>query len=582
MPESFSKILARLNARVFPRTTFAGPKPIQTREPFCPKLFTILKEGYTASDLLKDIIAGITVGIVALPLAMAFAISSGVPPIQGLYTAIIAGILTGFLGGSRTQISGPTGAFVVIIYGIVYRHGYDGLMIACFMAGIILLLAGIFRLGDMIKYVPYPVITGFTAGIAAIIFSQQVGDFFGMSITAIPPDFIGKWAAYFSNLDTISLIALAVGLSTLILMFLVRHFLPKIPPFVIAVLFGGIIVWAFGLPVETISTKFGAIPAELPSFQWPTFTMDRVLLLLPDAITIAFLAAIESLLTCVVADSITGDKHYSNVELMAQGTGNIACALFGGLPSSGVIARTATNIAAGARSPISAIIHGLTVLIFVLWLSNLASALPLASLAAILIFIAYGMFGTKAIIRVFKAPVSDWSVMILTFALTIFADLTVAVYAGVMLSSLLFMHRMSSVPSVQNFSNLNAKQKSSLEQNDERFNLPDSIQLLTINGPFFFGMVDRFQQAVVQAITKPKVYILQMDTVLSIDSSGLYALESFLDGRSEGYTVVLAGVQPGTRRFLRRMGLLKSIGENNTYQSLENAIARAKELVQDL
>lgn len=546
-----------------------------------PKLLSVLRGGYSAADLSKDVLSGLTVGVVAMPLAMAFAIASGVTPIQGLYTAVIAGIVIGLMGGSRFQVSGPTGAFVVIIYGIVYRHGYDGLVITTLMAGVILVLAGLFRLGSLIKFIPYPVTTGFTAGIALIIFSSQMGDFFGLPLTSVPPEFFSKWALYLENMPGVSAMTLGVAAATLGVMLLVRRYTPKVPAPVVGVIFGGLAVWMLGLPVDTIAGRFGVIPAELPSFHWPEITVDRIQLLFPDAVTIALLAGLESLLTCVVADSMTGDRHFSNMELVAQGSGNIACALLGGIPATGAIARTATNIGSGARSPVSAIIHGVTVLAFVLWLSPLTSAIPLASLAAVMVITSWNMLETNAIKAILRGPKSDWAVMLLTFGLTVVVDLTVAVYVGVILASLLFMRRMSVMSDVHEVVTSSTIEKDDAE-NVVRVReqvLPEGVRMFSISGPFFFGMVDRFQDAVTSSHDQAKVYVLNMRNVPTIDATGIHVLESFLSHRSDGYRVVLAEVPAPTRRVLRRMGLLRSLGENNVCFSLDAALARAAVLM---
>lgn len=576
---------------------FRPSKPSGMREggPMHPKLLTVLRSGYTAKDFSKDLIAGITVGIVAMPLAMAFAIASGLTPIHGLYTAIIAGIVIGFMGGSRVQVSGPTGAFVVIIYSIVYRHGYDGLVITTILAGLILIVAGLCRLGSIIKFIPYPVTTGFTAGIAVIIFSSQIPDFFGFNAGQVPPEFFEKWALYFQNMGGLSWLTTGVAAATLVVMLIVRRFKPSIPAPVVGVLFGAGLVWLFGLPVETVASKFGAIPAELPSFHWPAITLERIQLLFPDAVTIALLAGIESLLTCVVADSMTGDRHYSNMELVAQGTGNLASALFGGIPATGAIARTSTNIFSGARSPVSAIIHGFTVLLFVLWLSPLTSAIPLASLAAVMLIIAYGMVEMKAVKTIMRGPASDWAVMLLTFGLTVVLDLTVAVYMGVIVASLLFMSRMSNATSVKEMPCENfigpmpvdvaegiASDAEEVEGNFAQPAVPEGVRIFNVNGPFFFGMVDRFQNALSYDSAQTKVFIINMQHVSTIDASGIHVLESFLAHRSDGYRVVLAGAPAPTRRILRRMGLLNSLGADNVCYSLEAALVRAAVLVGNL
>lgn len=573
MSGSFARTLARVLHRPMPRSAFGASKPRPSEGgPLRPKLWSVLRGGYSLDAFGHDVLAGLTVGIVAMPLAMAFAIASGLTPIQGLYTAVVAGIVIGLLGGSRFQVSGPTGAFVVIIYGIVYRHGYDGLVITTLLAGGILVVAGMCRLGSLIKFIPYPVTTGFTAGIALIIFSQQMGDFFGLPVTQAPPEFFRKWAVYLANMDGLSPVTLAVAASTLAVMLAVRRFLPRVPAPVAGVVFGALLVWGLGLPVDTIAGRFGSIPEALPTFHWPEITIERIQVLFPDAVTIALLAGLESLLTCVVADSMTGDRHFSNMELVAQGSGNIACALMGGIPATGAIARTATNIGSGARSPVSSIVHGLTVLAFVLWLSPLTSAIPLASLAAVMVIISWNMLETKAIKAILRGPKSDWSVMLLTFGLTVVVDLTVAVYVGVILASLLFMRRMSAMSDVHEVE-CDSSSEECLELPDPV--LPDGVCVFSINGPFFFGMVDRFQSAVAGPHRQARVYVLNMHDVPSIDATGIHVLEAFLAHRSEGYRVVLAAVPAPTRRILRRMGLLRSLGEDNVCHSLETALARA-------
>lgn len=583
MFKSLARVIGQIRFRISHRKTFSHlNKEAELNkhfDPLYPKIFQVLRGAYGFDDFLKDILAGITVGIVAMPLAMAFAIGSGVTPLQGLYTAVIAGILIGFMGGSRFQVSGPTGAFVIIIYGIVYRHGYDGLVLTTFMAGCMLVLAGFFRLGSIIKYIPYPVTTGFTAGIALTIFSSQMGDFFGLSLKDVPPDFLSKWALYFSEMGNMHITTFAVAVGSLILMGLVRTFTPKVPAPVVGVLVGGLVVWGFGLPVETIAARYGEIPSSLPTFHGIDISLERVIVLFPDAITIAILAGLESLLTCVVADSMTGDRHYSNMELIAQGTGNIACSLFGGIPATGAIARTATNISSGARSPLSAIIHGLTVLAFVLWLSPLTSAIPLACLAAVMVITSYGMLEINAIKNILRGPKSDWSIMLLTFLLTVLVDLTVAVYVGVLLASLLFMRRMSAMSSIEELEEheiVRDYDESLINQDD----LPKGVFVYSISGPFFFGMVDRFQNIFMRHNSDIKVYILYMRDVPAIDATGIHVLEAFLAHRnSKNFHVILANPPARTRRILKKMGVMNALGENNICHSLKAAITRAEHLL---
>ncbi len=599
MAKKLSRTLRRVFSPFSYRSTFLGQaKAYKTRlpaEPFYPKLLSILRQGYGLSDLFADIMAGITVGLVAMPLAIACAIASGVNPVQGIYTAAIAGVIIGLFGGSNVQISGPTGAFIVIIYGIVYRHGYDGLVITTLLAGIMLCIAGFFRLGTLVKYIPYPVIVGFTAGIGVIIFSSQFGDFLGLSLTNVSPEFFSKWTLYLQNLGNTSYYALALSFSALFLMLLSKKFFPKIPAPVIGILFSTFTVWYFDFPVETIFSRYGELSASLPSFYFPEITMEKIQLLFPDAITIALLAGLESLLTCVVADSMTGDKHYSNIELVAQGMGNLASSVLGGIPATGAIVRTATNISNGAKSPIAAIVHGIVVLGFVLYLSFFIEMIPLACFAAILMLTSYGMLELDAIRSIMRGPRSDVLVMLLTFLLTVLIDLTVAIYAGVLLSSLLFMHKMSLASSICEISYKKEAHKhfdkdeelcascqakgEILTKSPEK--LPEGVLLLNISGPFFFGMVDRFQHAINSSNANIRVYVLQMRDVLAIDTTGIQSLDLFLKQRAlRNYEVVLAEIPPDTRRILRKMGFLKRVGKDNVCYNLECALQRAKALAQ--
>lgn len=394
-----------------------------------PSLFLTMRNGYSAAMFLKDLSAGLTVGVVALPLALAFAIASGLSPVSGLYTAVVAGFVMAFFSGSRFPVSGPTGAFVVIIYNIVSRYGYEGLVLTTLMAGVMLIIFGLLRLGALIKYIPYPVTTGFTAGIALLIFSSQMKDFFGLPLADTPPEFLDKWHVYAQNAASFSPATVTVALFTLAVIVAVRRKIPRIPAPVAAVVAATLLVSLTGMPVETIGSRFGALTPGLPEFSLPEgVTFDRIRLLLPDALTIALLAGIESLLACVVADSMTGDRHNSNTELVAQGLGNIASVFFGGFSATGAIARTATNVRAGAQSPVSAIVHSIFLAAVLMWLLPLMERIPLAALAAVLVTVAWDMSGWKTIRHVFQGPKSDWSVMLLTFALTVILDLTVAVY----------------------------------------------------------------------------------------------------------------------------------------------------------
>ena len=409
---------------------------------FTPKLFTILKDGYGSQDFRADFMAGLTVAIVALPLAMALGIASGASPDKGLITAVIAGFLISFLGGSRTQIGGPTGAFVVVVFNVIAQHGYDGLVMATLLAGIILIIAGYAKFGRMIRFIPSPVITGFTAGIAVIIASSQVKDFLGLRLEDIPADFIPKWAAYFGALDTINILTLGVGLVSLALIIGLRKLAPKFPAFLTAIVFSSLAVTILHLPVETIGSRFGDIPRGLPLPHIPLASFAKILEVMPAAFTIAFLAGIEALLSAVVADRMTGFRHRSNQELVGQGVANIASALFGGLPATGAIARTSTNIRAGARSPVAGMLHAGFLLIFVLFATDLMKFVPMAVLAAILFLVSWGMSERSQFIKTLRQPTSDRVVLLLTFFLTVLVDLTVAISVGVTIASLLSIARM--------------------------------------------------------------------------------------------------------------------------------------------
>lgn len=491
---------------------------------FIPKVVEVIQQGYSGKHALQDSFAGLTVGIVALPLAMAFAIASGVTPERGLFTAIVAGFIISAMGGSRYQIGGPTGAFVVIVYSIVARHGYEGLVLCTIMAGVIMCLLGFFRMGALIQFIPYPVTTGFTAGIAILIFSSQVKDFLGLPFDDIPPGFIDKWSLYFTHFDAVSFstaVVSGIGLASIIV---VRRFVPRIPAPVVSVALAALVAYLFNLPVETIGSKFGGVPDTMPTIGLPEVTMERLRELLPDALTVALLGSIESLLSCVVADGMTEDKHKSNTELMAQGVANIAAPLFGGIPATGAIARTVTNIRAGAFSPVAGMLHAVVLALFVLFLAPVASFIPLAALAAVLIVVSYDMSEYRKVLRLIKAPRSDMLVMSLTLILTVIVDLTVAVYVGVILASLLFMRRMSEVTSIGDWGHASCSWKPSIER-AEHLELPPELMIYEIDGPFFFGVADRFKTVLSAVDRTPKVLILRMGKVSAIDATAGYALE---------------------------------------------------------
>ncbi len=543
-----------------------------------PRTLTMFGQGYGSGLFIKDFIAGLTVGIVALPLAMAFGIASGVTPDRGLFTAIVAGFLISLLGGSRYQIGGPTGAFVVIIFNVIFKHGYDGLVITTLMAGVMLLIFGIFRLGSLIKYIPHPVTTGFTTGIGVLIFSSQMKDFFGLAMKDVPPEFFDKWEAYFHHLNTINPITVGIGVMALVAILSTRRFSPRIPGPVVGVVLASVAVWMFGLNVETIGSKFGGIPSTLPHLVIPTVTLAQIKLLLPDAMTIALLAGIESLLSCVVADGMTGDKHNSNMELTAQGVANIASVLFGGIPATGAIARTVTNIRSGGQTPVAGMIHALVLVAFILFLAPLASYIPLASLAAVLLVVSWDMSELHKFIRLFKAPKSDSSVMLLTFALTVIIDLTVAVYVGVLLAAILFMRRMSEVTAI-NSCELSEMAKAAGKDIKDLI-VPEGVRVYEIDGPFFFGVADRFQDVLSFLEQQPKIFILRMRKVPTIDSTGVNALETFVRKcKARGIHVVLSGVRDRARFVFERMGTEELIGSVNICDNIDRALERSKAIL---
>lgn len=561
-------------------------QPARARAPvwhlFVPKLITVLREGYGFSDLRSDAIAGLTVAIVALPLAMALAIASGTTPDKGLLTAVIAGFLISALGGSRFQIGGPTGAFVVVVFNVIQQHGYDGLVLATLMAGVILMIAGFARLGTWIKYIPEPVVTGFTAGIAVIIFSSQVKDLLGLSIDKVPAEFIEKWAAFWSARDTLNLSAVVVAGVALAVIIGLRRFAPRLPGFLIAVVGASIAVYLLHLPIETIGSKFGGIPDTLPSPVMPSITLSRLAELAPSAFTIAFLAGVESLLSAVVADGMTGRRHRSNCELVAQGIANAASAMFGGMPATGAIARTATNIKSGARSPVAGMLHAVFVLLFMLVLAPLAVFVPLASLGAVLVIVAWNMSEVHKFRHLMRAPLGDRAVLILTFGLTVLVDLTVAIEVGVVLAAILFMHRMAEVVSVQQGIQIIeedvddfARPRTSYTQ---RAALPKGVEVFQLRGPLFFGSAGRLADVLDSIGTPPRVFILRMREVPMIDATGVAALGDFVKRcRAHGTVVIAAGVQPSLRTVLTSMGFDGSQPSLRFAESFEVALASVQQ-----
>jgi len=549
---------------------------------FTPKLIETLREGYDAKKFGKDLIAGLTVAIVALPLAMALAIASGATPDKGLITAVIAGFIISALGGSRYQIGGPTGAFVVVVFNVIATHGYEGLLQATLMAGIMLLIAGIARFGAIIKYMPQPVVTGFTSGIALIIFSSQIKDFFGLVIEKTPADFIPKWLSYIENASTLSPATFAIGAISFATIYLTRRFAPKLPAFLFAVVIGSIAAVLFHLPINTIGSQFGDLPNMLPAPSLPHFDIGRVKELFPSAFTIAFLAGIESLLSAVVADGLSGSRHRSNCELVAQGLANIASVMFGGLPATGAIARTATNIRSGAYSPVAGMLHAVFLLAFMFFLAPLARYVPLASLAAVLIMVAWNMSEVEHFTQLLRGPRGDRAVLLLTFGLTALVDLTVAIEVGMVTAALLFMYRMSNVVEIQSDRRMGADDathfsRRSRDSEDIRHDLPKDIEVFRFRGPFFFGVVSRLVDTIEEVEGRPRAYILDMTDVPMIDSSGAAALGSVIEHcRKRNIEMLIAGLKGHPHDTVQQMGVTKGHGHVKLYGSFAEAVKAAK------
>jgi sulfate permease, SulP family len=547
------------------------------RSGWLPKTFVVLR-GLPAAQLLTDVQAGIVVGIVAIPLALAFAIASGVPPERGLVTAAVAGFLISFLGGSRVQIGGPTGAFVVIVYGIVQKYGLDGLTICTVLAGILLVAMGLARFGGAIKFIPYPVVTGFTSGIAVIIFSSQVKDLLGLKMGAVPAPFVAKWEALGAHLGTASPAAVGVSAFSLLVLLVWPRVSRKIPGPIVAILLASAAVAAAGLPVETIGTRFGEIHAALPAPSLPRVTLERVRELFSPAVTVALLAAIESLLSAVVADGMIGSRHKSNVELVAQGIANVASGLFGGMPATGAIARTATNVKNGGRTPVAGMVHAVTVLLVLVFLGQWARYIPMATLAAILAVVAYHMSEWRAFAHLFRTPKSDVAVLLTTFLLTVLIDLTVAVQVGVVLAAFLFIKRMADVTNVgavtQELTDAPDGTMNGDADGVARRRLPPGVEVYEVNGPFFFGAADKIKDVLHFVAKKPRVFVLRMRNVPAIDASGIRVLDDlFVSFRHQGIRFVIAGIQAQPLAALDRAGKLAEYGRENFVASLDEALA---------
>lgn len=550
-----------------------------------PKLITVLREGYTKKQFTADLIAGVIVGVVALPLAIAFAIASGVKPEQGIYTAIVAGLVISALGGSRAQISGPTGAFIVIIYGIVQQHGYDGLAVATIIAGFILIVMGLMGMGAFLKFIPFPVTVGFTTGIALIIFSGQIRDFFGLKMADAPANFVEKWSAYFHHITTASWRASAVGGLSLLIVFLWPRITPKIPGSLVAIIVATAAAQLLDLDVETIGSRFGDVPSSLPAPHFPRLSWELITKMFSPAVTIALLAAIESLLAAVVADGMAGSRHRSNMELIAQGVGNIISPVFQGIPATGAIARTATNIKSGGRTPFAGIIHAITLLLIMLFFGRWAALIPMPALAAILIFVAYNMSEYHAFLKLLRSPKSDVAVLLVTFLLTVLIDLTVAIQVGVALAAFLFMQRMSNVAQVNSITNDLREEEESPDDPRaiSKRVAPPGVEVFEVFGSLFFGAIERFKDAMRRVEKAPKVLIIRMRMVPAIDATGLQALEDALERtRREGGTLMLTGVAEQPLRAMEQSGFLEKIGRENVLENVDAALQRAREIVQAL
>lgn len=552
---------------------------------FVPKSIVCFREGITREQLVRDVAAGVVVGIVALPLALAFAIASGVPPERGIYTAIVAGFLISALGGSRVQIGGPTGAFVVIVYGIVSRFGYDGLVVITLIAGALLVALGLARMGALIKYIPYPVITGFTAGIAVIIFSGEVKDFLGLQMKSVPADFIEKWMDFAGHFHTISIPTTLVACGTLLVLIVWPRISRVVPAPFVAMVLATAAVQIFHLPVETIGTRFGAVPSSLPAPHLPSVEWANFREYISPAVTVALLAAIESLLSAVVADGMIGSRHKSNMELVAQGVANIASPLFGGIPATGAIARTATNIRTGGRTPVAGMIHAVTLLLILIFLGRWAAMVPLASLAAILVVVSYHMSEWRSFAGLLRAPKSDIAVLILTFGLTVFVDLTVAVQVGIVVASLLFMKRMSDLTHVQGITepltDVDVREEIARKRVVEGRMIPPGVEVYEVNGPFFFGAADKLRDTLLEIAPKPpKAFILRMRNVPAIDATGIHALEQMAKKcRHQGTALILCEIRPQPLRAIVRARKLDLFGRRNLAKTLDIALLRAQEVV---
>lgn len=550
---------------------------------FTPKFFSLLKRGIGREQLQKDIVAGLIVGIVALPLAIAFAIASGVSPDKGLITAIVAGLIISVLGGSRVQIGGPTGAFIVIVYAVVQEFGVDGLIVATFMAGIILIAMGLARFGNLLKYIPHPLIVGFTSGIAVIIFSSQVKDFFGLPIETVPADFVEKWQVYALNFTGINWVAVSIAVGTIILALNFYRISSKIPGSIVAILLSTLAVYFFNIPVATIESAFGEIPSKISMPSFPNIDFATFQKLIQPAFAIALLGGIESLLSAVVSDGMIGGRHRSNAELVAQGVANCFSSMFGGIPATGAIARTATNVKNGGRTPIAGIVHALVLLIIMLLLAPYAKLIPMACLAGILIVVAYHMSEWRQFKSLLKGNISDVIILLVTFFLTVIVDLVMAIQIGIILSGFVLMKRMSDATTVAIADGLLSNKYDEQEElfEEELPLLPKGVTMYEIHGPLFFGATQTFQDTLTELRDKPPVLILRMRHVPFIDATGIYRLKEIIKKFAGQNThIILSGVNKKVLADLVKGEIYSVLPPDNFADSIEDAVNRAAHILE--
>lgn len=556
---------------------------------FRPKLFTAMKS-YSKADLMTDLMAGIIVGIVALPLAIAFGIASGVSPEKGIITAIVAGFIISLLGGSKVQIGGPTGAFIVIIYGIIQEYGIDGLMVATLMAGVLLILLGVFKLGTVIKFIPYPIIVGFTSGIAVTIFTTQIADIFGLNFDGekIPGDFIGKWILYFHHFDTVNWWNFIVSMVSIFIIAITPKFSKKIPGSLVAIIVVTLAVYFMKLYggincIDTIGDRF-SIKAQLPEAVVPSLNWEAIKNLFPVAITIAVLGAIESLLSATVADGVIGDRHDSNTELVAQGIANVVSPIFGGIPATGAIARTMTNINNGGKTPVSGIIHAIVLFLILLFLMPLAQYIPMACLAGVLVIVSYNMSGWRVFKGLLKNPKADVVVLLITFFLTVIFDLTVAIEVGLVIACVLFMKRVMETTQISVITDeIDPNKESDLEVHEEHLIIPKGVEVYEINGPYFFGIATKFEEVMAELGDRPNIRIIRMRKVPFIDSTGIHNLATLCRmSQKENIHVILSGVNEQVHAVLEKSGFYELLGKENICSNINEALEVATKEITEL